>query len=264
MNFVNQKNCKTLLSGLVIGCLSLSLASCTLSEPDADKIISGSGPIKSIQQQLVPSYGVEFEYDSKGRIIEIENRITETEIEISYDPLRLEINNGGDEKLIMTNISQNSQGYITGCETTERYFDHWINEFVSNTEYQYFEYDSDGHLLSTRFEGDEEPDHVLTWDGDLLISTRTDDETISYTYTDLDNTKGIWVPFWVSYDGTVEMTGLFGKAPGKLIKSSSSNDEYSDFSSLNFSYSLDVADRISRMTVAIGDTTPLTFNFNYY
>lgn len=289
MAFIHaNKGVKNLWKGIAVACLPFAIASCTVSEPDAFKNDGNgtSGRLESISLYYMQVFYMK--YDGQGRVTEVAFPEGDMKILVSYNPLEIVTEEydyywnesaGKDEYLLSertewTNVSTNADGYVTGFTANETTyhrisgFDPYTGEYRETLEPEYdtyshtLRYDSEGHLIFIS-DADNERDSYFTWRNGLLVSSNsTDEATYDYEYSDLDNATLQWTPFWGGLS-LYQMTGLFGKAPSKMISKITETESYGSTSVSRFSYKLNSIGQISSMKYndEYGETMTLTFNY---
>lgn len=214
--------------------------SCTISDPDQPSDNNNPRLLSEITAaNMRLAY---FNYDSKGRLTEYASPEINERIEISYDPLTITIfeydeycdNNDKytqymSSKLEMTNIKLNDAGCVSSYNNKETTWSTRNNyneitgetttEIVQNTPEIWssnVSYNEKGHL-TTITNNDGDTDGIYNWDGDLLTSTKTDDDYIyTYEYLTTPNKFAEWIPLTMEASPLL-MTGLFGPGPSRLI-----------------------------------------------
>ena len=80
----------------------------------------------------------------------------------------------------------------------------------------------------------------------MVYGNNTNEEYFTCEYSDVPNVTGQWTPFWGAAS-LFQMTGLFGKAPEKMIRAIRSEDGYNTYQNIYFSYKLNDKGQISVM-----------------
>lgn len=235
---------------------ALFMCSCTVSEPEME------GDPSKVRLVAVKSMGVTLisvNYDNQGRITKI-NSGNELIYEISYDgvssaPSKIVCDeydtfyvNDRDVRQLVSqavwdNIQVNSAGYITGCSVSETdwyyetEYDHdtgkarLVQHSADHDSYAISASYSNGHM--TKFEDDEDV-KVYNWQGDLLTSV-FDGTTLNFTYSNVENVCLQWDPNNEVF-GPIAITGFFGKAPSRFVKTAEYDSEYGE--RIQYSYAL--------------------------
>lgn len=187
---------------------SVPLVSC--GDDDEDEPNTPDKPNELPQLRSIESYGFAlftFSYNSSGQLTQIKpGSMFADEIEkidISYNPLKIKIGGiEGEDDTILTDISTNSQGFITSMTCTEEGYSYRMD----------LSYNSSGNLTKITY-NDDGTSTTFTWHGGKL-NTVVDDENnhYEYTYTNLANATGAFSPMWEPF-GLYWMTGLLGTAP---------------------------------------------------
>jgi len=275
---------KNLLKGIVIaGTASLSLASCTVSEPDAP-----GGDPSALRLKALSSYGVTLmsvDYDQQNRVTAINYggdetyeftyqgdsrvpvKIVNTEYEYMWDDDSQKDVRYESSIDTWTGIRATADGrYIASCTSREWQRNSYDADKTLVTDMT-FMYDSDGHLTRT-IETDNEGTlgREYKWQGGLLKSwTDTDHqdvESATYEYSDVDNVNLQWDPN-NGMLGPLGITGLFGKAPSKFFKSEETffNGQRDGYA--QYSYTLLDNGLIHAARLNTGDDGTMFFNFVY-
>ncbi len=243
----------------IAGLALIMFSGCTVSEPDM-----ANGEPAKFRLVSVKSMGmtlISVNYDNQGRMTKI-NYGNEIVYEFSYEgtsttpsevvSLAYETYDVNDKevrkldtKTIWNNIHVNSDGYITGCSVKEwgwYYEDHYNYDtekyelvLVSEDFDEYhgtIVYDNHGHIIDATALGD---GMTYEWSGDLLMSASDDDITVRFTYSDVDNVNLQWDPN-NEILGPIAISGFFGKAPAKFVKSAQFSGDMDE--KIQYSYSL--------------------------
>lgn len=258
------------LKGLAVAVVAvLSLASCTISEPETSDGDASALRLKAVRQSGINI--ISFNYDTQNRVTKIKwaddmtyeltyegsSRVPVKVVTTEYD---YEYVNGKDVRVVSeidtwTNIQSNSLGFIASVDVNEILYDYSVRwddygnetlETVSEGEDNWrneLKYDSDGHLIQEiNHNSDGTVDyHDYTWQNNLLIYATDNDphyeESISYEYSDVENIQGQWDPNNQAY-GPLAVTGLVGKAPSHFVKTENYYYQGHLESSAQYSYSL--------------------------
>ncbi len=252
---------------LAAASLALTASSCTLSEPDSINGNGTSGQLQSIS--FMGQQAVYMKYDGQGRVTEVAMPFHDTKIKVSYNPLHMlieeydsyEVGDEGYEyrrysTLDWKNIRTNAAGNITSADVTETIYHYdWYDPSTGQSVKEYTEvdnyshnlrYDSEEHLISIS-DAEQEKDSEYKWvDGCMVSGNNTNEEYFTCEYSDVPNVTGQWTPFWGAAS-LFQMTGLFGKAPEKMIRAIRSEDGYNTYQNIYFSYKLNDKGQISVM-----------------
>lgn len=258
------------LKGLVlVAVASLSLASCTISEPE-----TSAGDASNMRLKAVKWGGMNmmsFKYDAQNRVTKIvySDDIT---YELTYEgsnriPVKVvtteygyEYVNGKDVRVVdeidtWTNIKANSFGCIASVEVHEITNSYSVKSDYDGNEtlvkdsteeddwWNELKYDSAGHLIQEiNHNSDGSRDiNDYTWKNNLLTYSTDNDpdweESISYEYSEVENIQGQWDPNNRTF-GPLAITGLVGKAPSHFIKTEKYYYQGRLESNVQYSYSL--------------------------
>lgn len=272
--------------------LSTTLTSCTLDDPNTSSDNSVSA--EQLQLIGMAAYGLnmmDVSYDNNGRVSEIrfgaDNTYTfeyqgslnvpstiRAEFYDFYTVNGMEVKKL-EEQDIYANIECNSNGLVTKWDYEETSYCYDINydydtekETITeginskDTGTRTFEYDSDGHMVK-QYSYDDisgyDVDDIYNWENDLLISYgETEDEDhrqwYEIEYSDVNNVHRQWDPNNEIF-GPIAITGLFGKAPAKFIKSVTGySGSYLD-DTINYAYTLKENGLIDKCKVSNYDDT---------
>lgn len=247
--------------------ISLSIASCHVSDPDFENIPDTNQKvlIESITFQNVPI--TQYSYDSQNRITEITSM--PFKVNIGYNPMSLTLcefdeDNKSEiiEKSTWKDIEVNTQGYITKAVMDVYEYGTLTDNYIV-----LFQYDAKGHLTEIQRIDEYPSTTVLTWDeeGRLLRSSETGSDGnihLEYEYYSTPNTHGQWVPTIQIINTVIEATGLFGVAPSYLIKSYSFNENNYYFSQYFYNYRLNDNGHIVQSQVS-SDGYTILLNWHY-
>lgn len=272
-------NLKKLMSGggkaALICFMPLLAASCTVSEPDALSGKGAGGKLESISfmnQRLFY-----FSYDAQGRLTELNSPFSDTRITVSYDPLKVVMEEYTDEwfdgmrkyvvseRTVWSNMRTNPAGYVTSfdaTETTYRYdYDGNVTTEVDNYS-QTMRYDSDNHIVYIS-DADGIKPSTFNWSNGCLTSCdMTDEGEYTYEYSDVDNITLAWTPMWGD-PALIFTTGLFGVGPEKMV-SRVSYGGYGYRDVMEFAYRLNSAGQISAMQYfSTDEDMVMTLLYNY-
>ena len=248
--------------------ISLSIASCHVSDPDIENITDTdqNALLEYITFQNVPI--AQYSYDSQNRITEIIS--IPIKVNIEYNPMSItscefDEDNPSEiiEKTIWKDIEVNSQGYITKAIIDSYDFGTHPDNYIVQ-----FKYDTEGHLTEIQRIDEYPSTTVLTWDeeGRLLRSSETGSDGnihLEYEYYSTPNTYGQWIPGIQIIDTIIETTGLFGVAPSYLIKSYSFNENNYYFSQYFYNYRLNDKGRIVQSQI-LSDGYTILLNWHYF
>lgn len=249
---------------LTVAAISMAATSCTLNEPESINGNGTSGRLQSIS--FFGQDAVYMKYDGQGRVTDVAMPFYDTKIMVRYNPLNMTVNeydtySNNDDKDVYklcssmewTNMRTDASGNVISADITETtyYYDFYNSDGMERvtTEVDKYShilrYDAEGHLIFIS-DADNEQDSEYKWvNGCLVEGNNTNEEYFTCEYSDIDNITGQWTPFWGA-TSMFQMTGLFGKAPAKMIKAI-----YSDFgynkNSIRFSYKLNNSGQISVM-----------------
>ena len=92
-----------------------------------------------------------------------------------------------------------------------------------------------GHLIRVHDTDRDSDDRTFNWDGDLVMSVYDGEVTLRLAYSDVENVNLQWDPN-NEILGPMAITGFFGKAPARFVKSAEFSDEYCE--RIQYSYSL--------------------------
>lgn len=260
---------------LFIAAIPFVMGSCTVSEPEALSSKGSSGQLQSIS--LLAQKIWYFNYDQQGRITEIGSPSNDFKITVSYDPLQLDIyeyefiwSDDSESEIYMlvehdtwSDINLNADGYITRCTSTERTYDRYSgsSQPIVDPGVLHFSYDSEGHLISTRT--DDDAPTTFIWEDGCLTTYNGDDESVIYTYFDVENRPLQWNPFW-GPTGPQSMTGLIGKAPSKMISSIVTKNGVYCTDEMKFAYKFNSIGQISAMQMLEPeDNLTMTLTYSY-
>ena len=210
---------------------ALLTVSCTLQDPD---FTNKEAPrLSSIKVFGSPMYTMT--YNKEGKATQYTDYLVGQQITVSYNPLEMEMvtldswyDGEADkevsyvsERIKMTDIVCNGQGYVVSFTGTATEYDQDGSVSSRDVTRDVFEYDADGHLLQVR--SDEGESMRLVWkDGCLVQMTeigsagKNEDTVVHFECEGPENKWGQWVPWWPVLGG-LQMTGMFGKAPSRLI-----------------------------------------------
>lgn len=259
----------------------LLLSSCTLSDPSEADGTPGSYRLKALS-----SYGLQVmkvSYDNLDRITEINyfgdmvytltysgSSSVPTEVEmVEYDWYE-DYETEKEVKYICnrsswTDIEGNTNGFITALQEVETSYDRDGSILDVSASHRTFTY-ADRHLTNTWFDGDAEM--MYSWDNGLLTSCgeplgEPNRELYTYTYSDTENDNLQWDPNNQAI-GPIAITGLFGDAPTRFLKTEtlSYSDGYSE--KVQYSYSLLPNGLINAVRILDEyEEETVSFNFQY-
>lgn len=254
--------------------LPLLAASCTVSEPDAFSGKGGGGTLESItfmNQRLFY-----FSYDAQGRLTEINSPFSDDKITISYNPLKMVMEeyedvwyNGDDKYMVKertewSNMQTNAAGYVTSFDATETVYDYNGSGVTTrvDTYSMSARYDSSNHIIYMSDPDGVRP-YTFKWKNGCLDScVMSEDGEYIFGYSDIDNTTLAWTPMWGD-PAIIFSTGLFGVGPEKMVRSVSYND-YGYYISMEFAYKLNSAGQISALKYCSSDEDlVMTLLYNY-
>ena len=258
-----MSNTNTLLPAYVIGAAMLCMTSCTLDDPYGDT--GGEMPAQESRISSIKSFGINMidaTYDAQGHLtlIELREAITHnltwtdgklTRIETiewtqEYDYSTDKEINLPTYRDILTNITVDDRGYITGFDSEEFKYSYTYNPDSQQNENTVtghtfsrssMSYDSDGHLCRSVNDGETVS---LTWTDGLLMQVvdLSDGETHIYEYSDAVNTHLQWDPMLPAAGGLLNITGLFGTAPARFVKKVTMTDDRGYTDTQQYSYRL--------------------------
>ncbi len=238
-------------AALTAAVAAMALSSCTVSEPELP-----SGDASSMQLTAITVGGATImavDYDNQNRITKI-NYYNDFTIEISYGaststaPEQVVVTDYEDywdgddtvthlpsEQETWTNIRTNADGYITYYDCTDVRWDQVYDPETQTYKRRTYEqkstesytYDANGHMTKNvlhdfdDFGNPQTLNTTYTWADDLLVSYADDDtdhnERAEFFYSDVENVHGQWEPH--THLSALMITGFFGKAPAKFLKS---------------------------------------------
>ena len=258
------------MSAVCFAALSL-FSSCTVSEPD----FGGSSDKARLEAITSSSMTViDIKYDAQNRPVLIQDRMNDVKLTIEYNPLCIIEEDAGYHydyntdvttiytncRLIMSNISLNSNGYMTSCDTEETYYSFEGEVESYETGHVNLHYDVFNHL--TEYIEDGEISIKFSWSNSGLLTDIVSDEgnvRLEYGLTPTVNNQ--WSPYWDNL-GIYRLTGLFGIAPTMMVKEVivDEGDYYEN--RRKFAYQITSGGWIKAMQVAENDYVE-TFNFRY-
>ncbi|MCM1310953.1 MAG: hypothetical protein NC301_08020 [Bacteroides sp.] len=281
---------KKLLLPAVIAA-SLSLASCTLSDP-----AEVSGNADDLRFTGYTSYGIKLmsvNYDDQDRVTEI-NIGTEISYTLSYNgsatvPTSItcrEYNFGYDsesdkdvrylsELSEWTGITAANGKYLGSMNVRNTYYSERGATPEVTTGTMHFDYDSNDHItketITETTNGETTTDvRNFSWSSDLLTgwndagSTHRS-ESATYLYSEVENEYLQWDPNNGAF-GPLAITGLLGKAPAKFLKSETTYIDGRKDNFLQHAYTLLDNGLINMAKFSDGsedDDVALVFNFQY-
>lgn len=257
-------------AALTAAVAAMALSSCTVSEPELP-----SGDASSMQLTAITVGGATImavDYDTQNRITKI-NYYNDFTIEISYGaststaPEQVVVTDYEDywdgddtvthlpsEQETWTNIRTNADGYITYYDCSDiSWREVYDPETQTNRREPYeqkstesYTYDADGHMTQNvlhDFDDFGNPQKLITtytWKDGLLLSYADDDtdhnERAEFHYSDVENVHGQWEPH--THLSALMITGLFGKAPAKFLKSETYYYQGIESETTQYSYAL--------------------------
>ncbi len=266
-----------------IGALT-ALASCTVSEPKAP-----AGDPESLQFTGISSFGMTLmsvEYDNYNRVTMI-NFGNEMIYEMAYasdsdvipvSVVSSEYEEGWDydrdkyvlqlsERDTWSNIHGDSYGKITGFDCVSEHYDGDATTYVEKWR-QSYRYDLAGHIIQQRVVDTKGSVDEVTyeWENGLLMRYYDNDtdhhEVGVYEYSDVENVNLQWDPNNQAL-GPMAITGFFGKAPSRFLKSERITIGDYDNEYYQYAYTLHQNGLINMSKVVNEDDGTLVFNFLY-
>ncbi len=259
---------------------ALALTACTLDDPEDSKSAGDNSRLSYIS--VYGAKAVTYDYDSQGRLTKISSPLSDTELNITYDPLTIEgivydeqyqwdddtdketVIRYVSERSVLSNMEYNSAGYITKCTMLDEDYNYWSNSVNSDTYPAYFTYNSKNQLAEVRYDSPNNLDDRTTfnWDNnDNMISWNDwgyGSEDASITYSDTENSRGQWSLFWQCW-GIEFQSGYFGVAPAHLLSSMTE-----DGNTVQLSYKLNAAGFIqSEKVYDEEDAFVSTYTYHY-
>lgn len=274
---------------------SMALVSCTISEPETPK-----GEASNLRFKAMTSYGmtlISASYDTQNRITELNwagdivyvfsyegtGRIPSAVMSTEYEEYDVNDKTVSKPRIIenWSNIKANNDGYITSFSCIEKLIE-WDTRWNDDTEkYELVNTGEhmdnwettltyDGNYLTYRDDEYANGEHEVeeyTWTDGLLMSYTDNDpeypEWGIYEYSDVDNVLGQWDPNNQAI-GALGITGFFGKAPKKFMKSETQYRDDVKESFIQYSYALMENGLIKAVKIADTDEeATMVFNFVY-
>ncbi len=277
------------LSACCLAAASLTLASCTLGEPD-----NSDSAAEELQLSALTAYGLKMMTVSRDNL----NRITE----INYSGENIYTLTYSDDSDRATSIVSKQYDYIYDSDS-----DRDVRKLTESEEWTDIEYNTDGTIatynytetivnaydsqvletekgratytyvnghptrqvwVGTILETNQASTDCINfiWEGDLMTGW-TDDpnednpEWVVFEYSDVDNIHRQWEPN--AFFGPLAITGIFGPAPSKFLKSEEvfSNGASDEF--YQYAYALLPNGLIDLAKFADRDGDTLVFNYIY-
>lgn len=238
---------------------SVPFVSCGDDDDEPNAPDNPDTPNELPQLRSIESYGIALftlGYNSSGQLTQIKPGSMFADeigkVEISYNPLRIKIGGvDGEDDTLLTDISTNSQGFITSMTCTED-----DNSFRMN-----LSYNTSGNLTKITY-SDDHTSTTFTWHGSKLTTVVDDENNLyEYTYTNLANTVGAFSPMWEPF-GLYWMTGLFGNAP-TYYPASITTHENNEIDQVGLAYKINSNGTIAaeQMTYE-GETITMTYKYS--
>lgn len=239
---------RNLLNFAVVSFIAITGSSFIACSSDDDDEVSANGnPNAGIVEtetgakyRVVQAGNLNYEYDSNGKLVSFADKYDE--INVTYNPLKF-VSNDNYSSSVISNISLNGNGYITGMK--ENYSHVYEKDSEKGESTIGISYDGKGHVTRINcstsaveiYDGEKESyksyvDIVYTWNGDKLVKiveTETEDgdkyvTTYEFVYGSnaVENVSCQYVPNILILDddnmfvNALACIGYLGKGPSVL------------------------------------------------